>query len=127
MSKALGQSMRMKKWGTISAITALAIFAVADFVHDAVTNDPIGYFRRDPGQLLYVAGIAIVGGLLTMGYHKLPSRTQRRVRMFGSGAIAIAATAAVGYLTFVLCSLASMISGLGLSVWPVLTMLPFLL
>ena len=71
----------MKKWGAIAAVTAFAIFVVVNFLHDVVTSDPIGYFSREPGRLLYVAGIAIAGGLLTLGYYKLPSHTQRRARM----------------------------------------------
>jgi len=117
----------MRKWGAIAAVTAFAIFAAVDLVRDAVTNDPIGYYSREPGRLLYVAGIAVAGGLLTLGYYKLPSRTQRRVRMLSLGAAASVATAAFCYFASISVSLASMISKLGGSVWTVVMMLPIVM
>lgn len=119
----MGQSARMKKWGIIAAVAAFGIFAVLDVMHDFVDSNPIGYFSRDPSRLLYVAGIAVAGGLLTLGYYKLSLRTQRRVRMLSLGMAACAATAAFGYFVFAFFSLASIASKHGGSTWPVLSML----
>ena len=99
----------MKKWSIIAAITVFAIFAVADLVHDFVANDPIGYFSTEPRRLLYVAAIAIAGGLAALGFYWLSPRAQRRVRVFSWGAAASTMTAVVGYLVFCFLSLSSFI------------------
>jgi hypothetical protein len=59
-------STRMKKWSVIVAVTLLVVFEVADLVRDFITNDPIHYFAQQPGRLLWVAAIAIGGGLLAL-------------------------------------------------------------
>jgi hypothetical protein len=103
----LGHTMRMRKWSVIAAVTAFAIFAVADLVHDFVANDPIGYFSAEPHRLLYVAAIAIAGGLAALGFYRLSPRAQRHVRVFSWGAAASTMTAAVGYAVFCFLSLFS--------------------
>lgn len=105
--------MRMKKWSLIAAVTAFAIFAVADLVHDFVANDPIGYFSAEPHRLLYVAGIAIPGGLAAWGFHRLSPRAQRHLRLCGWGAAASAMTAIAGCAVFCFLSLFSFIVELG--------------
>ena len=100
----------MKKWGTIAAVFAFAIFAVADLIHDFVTNDPIGYFSTEPHQLFYVAAIAIIGGLAALGFDWLSPRTQRRVRVFVWGAAASTLTAIAGYFAFCFFSISSFIA-----------------
>ena len=117
----------MKKWSAIVAIVGFAIFAVGNLVHDFITSDPIAYFSRDPVRLLYVAGIAVAGGLVTLGYYKLPPRIQRRARMLGLGMAGSATASAACYFVYVIFSLASIISSLGGSAWSALVMLPMLL
>jgi hypothetical protein len=41
-----------KKWSAIAAVAVFATFAVAEIVHEFVTNDPIGYFSAKPHRLL---------------------------------------------------------------------------
>jgi hypothetical protein len=115
----------MKKWSTIAAVVVFAIFAVADLVHDFVTNDPIGYFSTEPRRLLYVAGIAITGGLVALMFSRFSRQAKRRVRLFGWGAGASFLTAFCGYLLYQSVSLSPMIvanSGAG---WLVLVPLLF--
>ena len=107
----------------MAALAACAIFAVADIIHDFIANDPIGYFRQEPSGLLTVAGIAITGGLVTLGFCRLPPRTRRQVKMCGLAAVASAATAAIGYFVFALFSIAPIISRYGGSTRPLLLML----
>ena len=124
----LGQSTHMKKWGVILAVAAIAIFEAVELAHDGVASDPIGYFSREPSRWLYVAGIAITGGLLTLGYSKLPLRPRRLVKMFSLGAAASIATGVFGYFVFILYSLASVVPEHGGSAWAVLLkILPVLL
>ena len=99
----------MRRWSVIAAVTAFAIFAVADLVHDFVANDPIGYFSAQPNRLLYVAAIAIAGGLAALGFYRLSPRAQRHVRVFSWGAAASTMTAVVGYGGFCFLSLFSFI------------------
>lgn len=105
--------MRMRKWGVIAAVTAFAIFAVADLVHDFVTNDSIGYFSAEPHRLLYVAAIALAGGLGALEFYRLSPRAQRHVRVFGLGAAASTMTAVFGYAVFCSLSLFSFIAESG--------------
>ena len=115
----------MKKWSIIAAVTAFAIFAVADLVHDFVTNDPIGYFSTEPHRLLYVAAIAIAGGLAALGFYRLSPRAQRHVRVFGWGAAASTMTAFVGCFVFRFLSLFSFIGGSGGTIWILILLLVF--
>ena len=107
----------MKKWSAIAAVVAFAIFAVADLVHDFVTNDPIGYFSTEPHRLLYVAAIAIAGGLAALTFDRLPPHVQRHVRVFAWGAAASTLTAIAGYFAFCFFSLSSFIVESRSTVW----------
>ena len=95
----------MKKWSAILAITAFAIFAVADVIHDFLTNDPIGYFSAKPQELLYVAGVALTGGLGVLGFYRLPLHAQHVVKTLSWGGGALTITTVVGYLASLLMSL----------------------
>jgi hypothetical protein len=113
----LGHTTHMKKWSAITAIVVFAIFAVADLAHDFVMNDPIGYFSTEPHRLLYVAAIAIAGGLAALGFTRLSPRAQRHVRVFAWGAAASTLTAIAGYFAFCFFSLSSFITESGSTVW----------
>jgi hypothetical protein len=121
-AESLGLKARVKKLGIIAGVIAFAIFAVAELVHDFLAGDPVEYFRREPSRLLYVAAIAIAGGLLTLSFQKLPPRAKRLARNWGLGAAATVTTAGVGFFTYILFSLASMISKFGGSIWSAVAM-----
>ena len=94
-------------------MAAFAIFAVTDLVHDFTTNDPIGYFSTEPHRLLYVAVIAMAGGLAALGFSRLSPRAQRNVRAFSWGAAATTMTWFIGYFVFRFLSLSSFIGESG--------------
>ena len=97
----------MKRWGAISALTLFAIFAVSDFVHDFFTDEPIRYFAVHPGYLLWVAAIAIGGGLITLVFCRLPLRLQRKVKLCAIGSTASCLTIFTGYLLYQVAGLSS--------------------
>jgi hypothetical protein len=93
---------RMKKLGAIIAVTLLAIFAIADIVHDFITNDPVHYFSEQPRQLLVVAAIAIGGGLVTFLFCSLSPHWQRRAILITLGSAAGLVTLAAGHFCYLL-------------------------
>lgn len=82
----------MKKLGFIIAMALFASFAIADIVHDLIADDPVHYFTRQPHQLLLVAAIGIVGGLLVFGCYRLSPQWQRQAKLITLGAGAIFVT-----------------------------------
>jgi len=68
----------MRKLGAIVLVTLVAILAIADIIHDFIANDPLHYFSEQPHQLLVVAAIAIVGGLITFFFYRLSPHWQWR-------------------------------------------------
>lgn len=82
----------MKKVGLIIAVALFACFAIADLVHDFVTNDPIHFFSEQPRQLLVVAAFAIGGGLIAWFFCRLSRCWQRKVKLLTLGSVAVFAT-----------------------------------
>jgi hypothetical protein len=105
----------MKRFGTIIAVTLFAIFAIADLVHDFITNDPIHYFSEQPHQLLVVAAIAIIGGLVALIFYRLSPHWQRRVELLTLGLAASFLAAFTGYMLYMS---ASFLSFIGISQYP---------
>ena len=70
------------------AATLFAIFAIADVIHDFITNDPVRYYSEQPHQLLLVAAITIVGGLLAFLFYRLSPHRQRRLKLITLGSAA---------------------------------------
>ena len=93
----------------MAAVVAITIFAVADLVHDFVTNDPIGFFAAKPHQLLYVAAIAIAGGLAALSFDRLSSRAKRQVQIFAWGAAASTTTFMAVYFACCFFSVSSFV------------------
>jgi hypothetical protein len=115
----------VKKWRVIAQIVAFAIFAVACLVHDFVRNDPIGCFSAKPHRLLYVAAIAIAGGLAALVFDRLSPRAQRCVRIYSWGAAASTLTAFVGYFAFRFASLSSIVALSDATGWVLVVLLLF--
>jgi hypothetical protein len=98
---------------------------VVDTVREFFANETIQYFASEPHRLLYVAAIAVAGGIVALGFSRLSPHTQRRVWDFAWGAAASILTAFVGYFTFRLASLSSLVVESGGSTWVVLGLLLF--
>ena len=90
----------MKKLGVIIAVALFAVFAIADLVHDFITNDPLHYFWEQPHQLLAVAAIAIVGGVVAFVFYRLSPHCQRRVKLITLGSAAGFVTVCGVYFTY---------------------------
>ncbi len=95
----------MKKIGATIVVTLFAIFAIANIVHDFITNDPVHYFSEQPHQLLVVAAIAIGGGLIAFLFYSLSPHWQRRAKLITLGSAAGFVTLAGGYFFFWLVGL----------------------
>jgi hypothetical protein len=78
----------MKKVAFIIAVALFAVFAIADIVHDFATNDPVHYFAEQTHQLIVVAAVAIVGGLIAFVFYWLSPHCQRRVKLITVGSAA---------------------------------------
>jgi hypothetical protein len=78
----------MRKFGVIIAVALFAIFPVADLVHDFIANYPVHYFSEQPHQLLVVAAVATVGGLLALLFYRLSPHSQRRAKLITLGSAA---------------------------------------
>jgi hypothetical protein len=114
----------MKRWSVILAAVAVGVWLVADMVHEFFANDTLGYFATDPTRLLYVGAIAIVGGLLALGFDRLSPRIKRQVRVFAWGAAASIVTVFLVWFAFSLASLSSFVIEAG-GGWVAVILLPF--
>jgi hypothetical protein len=70
------------------------------FIRDVTTSDPIGYFSRQPRQMLVVAAIAVATALMMAGFHKLPPLWRRRVYLLVLAMAASIMTVAIGWAGF---------------------------
>jgi len=99
-----GARLFARLWFSVMYVIAVAlfmIFFVAGFVHDFIANDPIHYFAQQPARLLWVAAIAIGGGLITLAFSRLSPRWQRWVKLLASVSAAVCLTALAGYFVYV--------------------------
>jgi uncharacterized integral membrane protein len=89
----------MKKWSIIVAVATALILAVL-LVHDFITSDPIHYFGEQPRQIILVAVIALVGGLVALAYYRLPSQWRDRVNICALALEAACLTAVTGFAVY---------------------------
>ena len=99
----------MKKWAPLFVVGLVVICALADLIREFYANDTLNYFSSEPRRLLYVAGIAVAGGLLALVFCRLSRQAQRRVRLFGWGAAASLLTTFCGYSLYQSVSLSPVI------------------
>jgi hypothetical protein len=95
----------MRRWAVISVLALFAIFVAGDFVRDFVNNEPISYYVVQPLRLLWVAAIAVGGGLITLVFCRMPPLLQRRVKLFAIGSAASCCTVITGYLLYQIAGL----------------------
>jgi hypothetical protein len=92
----------------IALVTALGLLWMAvETVREFFANATIQYFADQPNRLLYVAAIAITGGLAAFGLSRLSPAGRNRIRQVAWGAAASASTALLGSMGFVLFAVSS--------------------
>jgi hypothetical protein len=64
----------MKRPGVMILLVVFAFLAIADTIYDFVANDTVRFYSEQPRRLLVVAGIGVLGGLMTMLWSRLGSR-----------------------------------------------------
>ena len=97
----------MKRWSIIIVAALVAAWLVVDMVREFFANETIEYFSSHPRRLLYVAAIAIIGGLAARSFDRLSPHAKRHVIVFAWGAAAVTLTALAGYFTFCFISISS--------------------
>jgi hypothetical protein len=70
-------------------------------------NDSIRYFAVQPLRLLWVAAIAVGGGVTTLVFCRLPPRLQHKVKIFGIGSVASCFTIFSAFLYYQLAVLSA--------------------
>ncbi|MBI2928610.1 MAG: hypothetical protein HYY24_23320 [Verrucomicrobia bacterium] len=113
----------MKKWSVIVGVALIVVCGIADLVHEFAANDPVRYFAEQPQHLLYVAAIAVAGGLAAFVVDRLSRRAQRQVRLFAWGAAASVLTVFWCYMLYQTASLSSVIAASGNTSWLLLALL----
>jgi hypothetical protein len=128
----------MRKIPLIFGLILLAILTVWETYNFFVTDDGIGYFTSQPRRLLYIAGIGVVGGVLTLTLSRLSPGARRTLRLAVLGSFGVCVTALLTTFAIRLASFASMVTDvaawgwvitalISLSVLAVLTWLEFYL
>ena len=126
----------MRKLSLIIGITLLEVAAALEFYDFFVTNEGIRYFASQPQRLLYVAAIAIAGGLLAVGINRIPPGRRRTLTLVALGGFASSLSCMAGMFALRLLSFSSIITESGMwggvatalgamSVMPVLLWLEF--
>lgn len=73
--------MRIRRAFSIVVVIAVLVGCVWDLVLEFRANDPVGFFARDPGQLLILAAVAVVGGLCVAWVSRVSPSVQRRLKL----------------------------------------------
>jgi hypothetical protein len=97
----------MKRWSVIIGAVVACAWLVIDLVREFFANETFRYFSTEPVRLLYVAGVAICGGVAAWVFDRLSPRAQRSVKIFAWGATAGTLTAFIAWLGVGLASLAT--------------------
>jgi hypothetical protein len=70
----------------------IEVFLVGLAAQEFTGNEAIGYFSAQPSRLLWVAAIAVGGGLILHFYPRLSLSAQRKAKLFVVGSAAIFCT-----------------------------------
>ena len=111
----------MKKLGMILLASTAGVWLLVSLVRDFF--DSIQYYSTEPRRLLYVLGLAIVGGLGALALARLSRDAQRRVRLCAWGVAASALTLCITYMVNRLLSLFSVVVESGAMVGVLLVLL----
>lgn len=107
----------MRKIPLILGLMLVAALTVHDAYQFFVTDDGVGYFTSQPRRLLYVVGIAVVGGLLALAFSRFSPMTRRALRLTALGGFAACITAFLAIFATRLASFASMVTDSGMWGW----------
>jgi hypothetical protein len=99
----------MKRWVAITVVALVVICALPDLIREFYTNDTLNFFSSEPRRLLYVAAIAVAGGLVALTFSRLSGPSQRSAQLFGWGSAASLLTAFCGYSIYQSVSLSTVI------------------
>jgi hypothetical protein len=88
----------MKRFWFILGLLIVAALTAQELYDFIITNRGVEYFSSRPQRLIYVAGVAVVGGLVTFGYGRLSVGWQRTARLSVLAAMAVALTGFCCYM-----------------------------
>jgi hypothetical protein len=83
----------MRRIPLILGLMLVAASTVHDCYQFLVTDDGVGYFASQPRRLLYVGGIALVGGLMALTFSRFSPIARRALRLTALGSYASCLTA----------------------------------
>lgn len=87
----------MKRFFFILGLLMIAALTVAEIYDFFVTNQGVDYFSSHPQRLFYVAGIAVLGGVIAFAYGRLSATWKRTTRL---SVLAVMAVALTGFCCF---------------------------
>lgn len=111
----------MRRLLLVLGLALLAILTIWDIYDFFVTDEGVRYFTSHPRRLGFVAAIAICGGLLALIFSRFSFSYRRRLTLLAVGGVASASTAFLGYFTYSLASVASLITQDGTWYWVLAT------
>jgi hypothetical protein len=107
----------MRKIPLILGLMLVVALTVHDLYQFFVTDDGVGYFTAQPRRLLFVAGIALVGGLLAFAFSRFSPTARRTLRLTALGGFAACITLFLAVFATRLTSFASMVTESGMWGW----------
>ena len=99
----------MKKWSVIIAAALVGVWLVVSTIREFFANETIQYFSAAPYRLLYVAAIAVAGGVVALVFDRLSPRTRRNVKLFSWGGAASILTVFWCHMLYQTASLSELI------------------
>lgn len=78
----------MKSWRAIIIVGVVSLWLVASFVYEIIVNEPIHFYTEAPHRLLYVAIMAIAGGLALLIFDRLPPQARHYLKLCSLGGAA---------------------------------------
>lgn len=97
--RSFGDSILVKLWNILLG-AIIAVVGGVLLIHDFIANDPVHSFSERPHRLIMVIAIALGGGLVALGFYRLPPQLRERLNVCALGAEAIVLSLLVGYGTY---------------------------
>ncbi len=90
----------MKKLPLICGLALVTGLMIHDAYGFIVTDQGLRYYLSEPKRLLYVLGLALVGGVVAWVISRLSPQAQRGLRLLALGIFALALTAFLGLFVY---------------------------